>query len=138
MKPLVRRDADGVLRTDDPSAALERLALFEQLTSDLWAEQEALSAELDGILRQNLMPRQAGGVIENDATDAQGDPVLFAYLLDLPRILRFDRALELQDRQGTVICFDFQAEVLRQFCCKNISFEVINLQKYERGILHQA
>ena len=99
---------------------------------------EALSAELDGILRQNLMPRQAGGVIENDATDAQGDPVLFAYLLDLPRILRFDRALELQDRQGTVICFDFQAEVLRQFCCKNISFEVINLQKYERGILHQA
>ena len=46
MKPLVIRDADGVLRTDDPSAALERLALFEQLTSDLWAEQEALSAEL--------------------------------------------------------------------------------------------
>ena len=28
---------------------------------------------------------------------------------DLPRILRFDRALELQDRQGTVICFFFRA-----------------------------
>lgn len=37
-------------------------------------QRRPLSAELDGILRQNLMPRQAGGVIENDATDAQGGP----------------------------------------------------------------
>lgn len=97
---------------------------------------EALCAQLDEILLENLLPRQPGSVIENDATDRQGDPVLFAYLPDLPRIVRFDSALQLQGKRGTIICFDFQVDALQRFCCGNVSFDAINLQKYEGRILH--
>ncbi|MFR8542776.1 MAG: hypothetical protein ACLVD8_25700 [Enterocloster sp.] len=38
---------------------------------------------------------------------------LFCYFFDLPRIARFNSALDLMDSSGTIICFDFQADVLR-------------------------
>lgn len=98
---------------------------------------EALAADLERILLENLWPRQPGSVIENDATTGDGEPVLFAYLLDLPRILRFDNALSLQSRRGVIICFDFQLDALKQFCSQHVSFETISLEKYERRVLHQ-
>lgn len=89
------------------------------------------SAQLQGVLSQNLSPRAAGSHIENDGFDGNGDPVLFAYTLDLPRIARFHQALQLQERSGTMICFDFQAEALKRYCKAKVSFETISLQKYE-------
>jgi len=89
------------------------------------------SAELQSILSENLLPRTAGSHIENDGFDHQGDPVLFAYTFDLPRIARFHHALKLQERRGTIICFDFQAEILKKYCTAQVSFETISLQKYE-------
>lgn len=97
---------------------------------------EALSTELDEILKENLQPRQPGNMVENDAIDKNGNPVLFAYLFDLPRIWRFDSALSLRGMEGTIICFDFQVDALKQFCCDRVSFETISLQKYEGRILH--
>lgn len=88
-------------------------------------------AELDGILSENLLPSQRGGVLESDGMNQEGQPVLFAYAMDLPRILRFHQALELQDITGVLLCFDFQVEALRQFCGERVSFETISLQKYE-------
>ncbi|MCC8026607.1 MAG: hypothetical protein LIP16_15075 [Clostridium sp.] len=88
-------------------------------------------AELDGILSENLLPSQRGSVLENDGINCEGQPVLFAYSMDLPRILRFYQALELQDRTGVMLCFDFQAEALRQFCGGRVAFETISLKKYE-------
>ena len=57
-----------------------------------------------------------GGQIEQDAMTAVGQPVLFACLPDLPRLFRFCSALELYDRQGVLVCFDFQAAALKQGC----------------------
>lgn len=88
-------------------------------------------AELNGILSENLLPCQRGSVLENDGINQKGQPVLFAYAMDLPRILRFHHALELQDKTGVMICFDFQAEALRRFCGPRVSLETISLQKYE-------
>lgn len=93
-------------------------------------------AELRSVLSENLFPRKAGSHIENDGFDRQGNPVLFAYTLDLPRIARFHQALQLQERSGTIICFDFQAEVLKRYCKAQVSFETINLQKYEGRFPH--
>ena len=62
--------------------------------------------ELDRILFQDLYAGEPHGIIENDAVDENGDPVLFGYLLDIPRINRFCNALQLQERHGTLICFD--------------------------------
>lgn len=89
------------------------------------------SAELRSVLSENLSPRTADSHIENDGFDRHGNPVLFAHTLDLPRIARFHQALQLQERSGTMICFDFQAEVLKRYCKAQVSFEIINLQKYE-------
>ena len=88
--------------------------------------------ELRSVLSENLLPRKAGSHIENDGFDRQGSPVLFAHTLDLPRIARFHQALQLQEQSGTIICFDFQSEVLKRYCTAQVSFETISLQKYER------
>lgn len=93
-------------------------------------------AELDGILSENLFPCQRGSVLENDGMKQNGQPVLFAYTMDLPRILRFHQALELQDITGVMLCFDFQAEALRKFCGERVTFETISLKKYEGRFRH--
>ena len=74
------------------------------------------TAELDRILLQGLTARQPGLAIEHDGISPDGSPVLFGYFCDLPRIARFNTSLELSERPGTLICFDFQAEVLRSYC----------------------
>jgi len=87
--------------------------------------------ELNSILRENLYPPDRNTGIENDAVDENGDPVLYAYLIDMPRLARFVSMLELQDRTGTVICFDFQKEILSKFCGGRVEFETIDFKKFE-------
>ena len=88
--------------------------------------------ELDGILTLDLYKGAPNGVMEKDAVDENGDPVLFGYLLDIPRIHRFCNALQLKERHGTLICIDFQREVLER-CYKGlVTFETISFEKFER------
>lgn len=87
---------------------------------------------LEQLLRSDLSEGSSGYSIENDAFDARGDPVLFGYFCDLPRIRRFDTALSLQGRNGTLICFDFQKEALARYCGDHVTFRTIDFEKYER------
>lgn len=87
------------------------------------------------VLRQGFAPPAPGGQIEQDAMTAAGQPVLFACLPDLPRLFRFCSALELYDRQGVLVCFDFQAAALKQGCGDRISLQLIDFDKFERGFL---
>lgn len=91
-----------------------------------------LSEEMEALLMSDLWEKDERLTIENDAIDSNGNPVLFAYTCDLPRIKRFDTALRLQDKIGTLICFDFQAEALRRCCGEQIRFQTINFGKWER------
>lgn len=91
-----------------------------------------MTGQLDGILRSDLTEARPGGSIEHDAYDPAGRPVLFGYLCDLPRIKRFDTALRLQDKRGLLICFDFQADVLRRCCGEQIQLQTIDFEKWER------
>lgn len=91
-----------------------------------------LAVHLETILRTGLWEKDETLPIENDAVDDGGHPVLFGYTCDLPRIKRFDTALRLQNKSGTVICFDFQAEVLRRCCGEQIQFQTIDFEKWER------
>ena len=88
--------------------------------------------ELDRILIQGLCEREEGFTVENDAIDENGNPVLFGYFLDIPRINRFCTALQLQDRQGTIICFDFQKEALAHLCGGQVELSAISFEKCER------
>lgn len=89
------------------------------------------TAELDRILLQGLTARQPGLAIEHDGISPDGSPVLFGYFCDLPRIARFNTSLELSERPGTLICFDFQAEVLHSYCGSRMRFQTIDFTKFE-------
>ena len=91
-----------------------------------------MSEQLETILRTDLQDKDEGLPLENDAIDQQGNPVLFSYTCDLPRIKRFDTALRLQNKAGTLICFDFQAEALRRCCGEQVRFQTIDFEKWER------
>lgn len=89
------------------------------------------TAELNRILSQGLITGNAGRAIEQDAAERDGTPVLFGYSCDLPRITRFSTSLDLMERPGTLICFDFQAEVLRRYCGSRVRFQTIDFTKFE-------
>jgi len=90
-----------------------------------------LTSELDHILSEGLRPQNKNGSIENDAIDSDGNPVLFGYFFDFPRIARFNTAINLQNQHGTIICFDFQIETLHHYC-HNIRFQTIDFTRFER------
>lgn len=88
-------------------------------------------AVLDGILSQDLAPPRSGWLMENDAMDGEV-PVLFAYTCDMPRIYRFNAALDRSGRSGMLYCFDFQEEALRQICGSGVDIQCIDFEKFER------
>ncbi len=90
-------------------------------------------AALDDVLSQDLAPPRTGWVVENDAMDG-GTPVLFAYTCDMPRIRRFCSGLERLSLAGTLYCFDFQEEALRQFCGPGVKVKCIDFEAYERSV----
>ena len=91
---------------------------------------------LDSILSQGLDPPRPNWPVVNDAMDG-GSPVLFGYTCDMPRIKKFDYALHIQDRTGTLYCFDFQEPALRELCGPNVEIQHIDFEAYERSVFHQ-
>ena len=92
-----------------------------------------LRKQLEDILLTDLYEGNTGSTLENDAFDGNGTPVLFGYFCDLPRIRRFDTALRLQNKNGILICFDFQQDALKQYCSELITFQTIDFEKWERS-----
>lgn len=93
-------------------------------------------AVLDGILSQGLDPSRPNWSVMNDAMDG-GSPVLFAYTCDMPRIRKFDNVLHIHGWVGTLYCFDFQENAMRQICGPNVDIRCIDFEAYERGVFHQ-
>lgn len=58
------------------------------------------------------------------------------YTCDFPRIRRFDTALELHGMTGTLICFDYQEESLREICGQCVMLQSIDFQQFERSVLY--
>ena len=87
------------------------------------------TAELNRILSQGLVAGNPGRATEQDAAEPDGTPVLFGYSCDLPRITRFNTSLDLMGRPGTLICFDFQADVLRRYCGSWVRLQTIDFTK---------
>lgn len=93
-------------------------------------------AALDRLLRSELRAPDPNAPVEQDALDPQGRPVLFSYLPNIPRLGRFIAALRLFDRQGCIVCFDFQAQALRACCGANISILSLDSDRFEKeGLL---
>lgn len=93
----------------------------------------ALTERLTDILYADLYECDFAGNLECDAADRNGEPVLLSFFCDLPRIKRFDTALQLQNKYGTLICFDFQREALERYCSGRVKFQTIDFKKWERS-----
>lgn len=89
---------------------------------------------LDAILADGLYEQIPNWLVENDAVDSAGNPVLFAYTCDFPRVRRFDTALELHGMTGTLICFDYQEDALREICGHRVTLQSIDFQQFERSL----
>lgn len=113
---------------------------FYYLTNDRRGERllsllcsRTMTERLEDILYADLYESETVSDLESDAVDRNGNPVLLSFFCDLPRIKRFDTALQLQNKSGTLICFDFQREALERYCSKQITFQTIDFQKWERS-----
>lgn len=96
-----------------------------------------MRSALDRVLSQGLAPRRPGLPIEHDAIGKNGEPVLFSYLPDIPRLNRFHTALQLRERTGTVICFDYQRDVLRRCLDERTEIQTISFEKFEGRFFHR-
>ena len=85
---------------------------------------------MDGILSQGLDPARPNWAVVNDAMDGDS-PVLFGYTCDMPRIMKFDNVLHIHGRTGTLYCFDFQEDAMRQVCGPNVEIRHIDFETYE-------
>ena len=92
---------------------------------------------LNRVLAQGLTPKAPGFPMEHDALDLDGNPVLFDYFLDMPRISKFYTALQLQNRTGTLICFDYQGEAIRPIYGQELMIKTISFKKFEGSILNR-
>ena len=117
---------------------------FYYLTNDYKGERilsvlcnAALDNRLRAILMSDLKERNSGQIIENDASEQDGTPVLFGFYCDLPRIKRFDTALSLREKRGVIICFDFQRPALEKYCCEYITFKTIDFNKWEMSFFEE-
>ena len=117
---------------------------FYYLTNDYKGERilsvlcnSALDNRLRAILMSDLKERDSGQIIENDASEQDGTPVLFGFYCDLPRIKRFDTALSLREKRGVIICFDFQRPALEKYCCEYITFKTIDFNKWEMSFFEE-
>ena len=92
---------------------------------------------LDGVLSEDLAPAVPDWQAENDGFTADGLPVLFGYTCDMPRIRRFDNALDTHGLRGTLICFDFQEQALRKVCGDRITLQSLDFEAVEALLKEQ-
>ena len=67
-----------------------------------------VNKELEDLLKRDMYEPEPSLGFEHDAFEEDDTPVLFGYFCDLPRIKRFDTAMNLKNMEGKIICFDFQ------------------------------
>jgi len=110
---------------------------FYFITNDSYGEtqlrlliDDSKGMEVRKTLMTKLYPPDIKHSIEHDALTEDGTPVLFCYLLDMPRLIRFRNGLELQGKVGKFIAFDFQKEVLCRFLGKEVDYVELNYEKF--------
>ena len=97
----------------------------------------SVTERLNKVLLSDFQPANKNLTIENDALDTDGNPVLLAYDFDMQRIARFKAGLILLKKKGTIICFDFQYDVLDEYFGENtdVKIQKIDAIKFRKAFL---
>jgi len=87
---------------------------------------------LHQMMGMGYLPQNPKSDIEHDAMTKDGNPVLFCCLIDIPRLIRFQNGLSMSGRSGSVICFDFQKEVIGGYLGDRVELKVVNFEKFRQ------
>ena len=93
---------------------------------------EAKMNELDISLQKKLSPSDKKYPVEHDAITTDSNPVLFCYLLNVPRLVRFKNGVTLHKKIGKIVAFDFQVEMLMRYL--GDTAEVIKAIDFEKFV----
>lgn len=96
-----------------------------------------IQKQLNNLLLSDMCPKEDES-IEHDALSPEGEPVLLAYDFDMIRINKFNAAINLFERTGLIICFDFQKPVLEDILSDNIRYSSIDFPKFTRRFFHET
>lgn len=87
------------------------------------------------VLTQDYKKRTEEDPLEHDGYNADGQPVLVCVDCDLKRLVQFINRLEFLGRTGEVICFDFQKEVLEEYCGKEAKVAAVDFKAFREGFM---
>jgi hypothetical protein len=80
-------------------------------------------------ISNSFMPKNIHYPIEHDALTEDGIPVLFCWLLDIPRLLRFFSGLSRSEVTGRVMAFEFQRDLIEGYLGSKVEFAPISFDK---------
>lgn len=67
--------------------------------------------------------------VVHDAINKDGNPVLFCFLLDIPRLIRFKGGLGFQNKTGVVLCLTHQRDMLMRYLGNDAEVKSYNFDK---------
>ncbi len=88
------------------------------------------------ILSKDYLAQNNNYFSVSDAIDSDGTPVLFCCIIDLVKITKFYSALNMHERKGIIICFDFQKEVLEKYFGDMVVIEALNFEKFKNLVIN--
>ncbi len=101
----------------------------------LLCDDNKLSA-FNKVLSKDYLPQKSNYFSVNDAIAKDDTPVLFCCIIDLIKIAKFYSALNLHERKGIIICFDFQKEVLGKYFGDMVVIEALNFEKFKNLVIN--
>lgn len=89
------------------------------------------------ILTEDFRISEEENYVINDGYNNDGKPVLVCVDCDLKRLVQFISQLDFTGQTGEVICFDFQKEVLKEYCGKNAKVAAVDFEKFQESFMVQ-
>lgn len=89
------------------------------------------------ILTEDFIFGEEENQVINDGYNNDGKPVLICVDCDLKRLVQFISQLDFIGQTGEVICFDFQKEVVKEYCGKNAKVAAVDFEKFQENFIVQ-
>ena len=106
---------------------------FYYVTNDVHGEKQLKllydsdeKARVEKWVTEKFEPTNTNCPVIHDALTENGNPVLFCYLLNIPRLLRYFNGLARYDKNGTVITLNSQTDVLRRYLGNRVDYKTLN------------
>ena len=71
--------------------------------------------------------------IDNDGFAPDNRPILVCFLIDIPRLFRFQTGLKAKDIHGIIICFDYQEEFIQSYFGDRVEIKTVEYDKFLRS-----